>query len=93
MAKKLKPPKKSQKRVQVVTVTGTPPANMQTVVGIVLGDGDPSIPDNLQSVASATYSLGSPPIPGVLRIAALSFSLGSVGIPANFKRIIILPET
>ena len=92
MGKKFKPTKAAQKKAQVITVV-TPPAGMLTVVGITFAEGAAAIPDNIQHIASATYSLGSPVIPGVQRIAALSYSLGSPGIPVGFKRVAILPET
>lgn len=93
MGKKNKPTKKAQKRAQVLMFTGSPPPGFIPVIGIVFNDGDVAIPDNIQQIASATYSLGSPVVPGVQRIAALSYSLGSPGIPTGLKRIAILPDT
>ena len=86
-----KVPINARKRIQGVRITGVPPTGMKVAVGLVFAEGT-AIPDSLQQVSSATYSLGSPPISNLQRVAVMSFSLGSPNIPAGAQRLAIFPD-
>jgi hypothetical protein len=77
--------------VQSVIVTASPPTNMVVYAGFVYANAA-SVPANMLSVRSDTYSLGSAPAAGVRRIAVMSFSLSSPNIPPNLRRVAIVPE-